>query len=146
LLTAFASFWKENGEFMTGHTGYREAAPQLIIMAFLHRIINGGGYIDREYGVGRGRVDLLVRQPYTGPDGARAWQREALELKVWREHQPDPLEQGLAQLDGYLDRLELDTGVLVIFDTRPDTVPITDRTTFSEVQTPSGRTVTLLRG
>jgi hypothetical protein len=146
LLTAFASFWKENGEFSTGHTGYREAAPQLILMAFLHRVINGGGYIDREYGVGRGRVDLLVRQPYTGPDGARAWQREALELKVWREHQPDPLEQGLSQLDGYLDRLELDTGVLVIFDTRPDTVPITDRTTFSEVQTSSGRTVTLLRG
>jgi len=145
LLTEFVSFWKEHGEFMTGHTGYREAAPQLIMMAFLHRIINGGGYIAREYGVGRGRIDLLVRQPYTAPDGARAWQREALELKVWRKHQPDPLQQGLAQLDGYLDRLELDTGVLIIFDSRPDTASIADRTAFSEVQTPSGRTVTLLR-
>jgi len=146
LLTAFVSFWKEHGEFMTGHSGYREAAPQLIMMAFLHRIINGGGYIDREYGVGRGRIDLLIRQPYTTPDGARAWQREALELKVWRKHQTDPLEQGLAQLDRYLDRLELDTGVLVIFNTRPDAAPITERTAFSEVQTSSGRTVTVLRG
>ena len=145
LLTAFASFWKENGEFMAGHSGYREAAPQLIMMAFLHRIINGGGYIDREYGVGRGRIDLLIRQPYTAPDGTRAWQREALELKVWRGRQSDPLKQGLAQLDGYLDRLELDTGVLVVFDSRPGAASIAVRTAFSEVRTPSGRAITLLR-
>jgi len=145
LLTEFVSFWKEHGEFMTGQTRYREAAPQLIMMAFLHRIMNGGGYIAREYGVGRGRIDLLVRQPYTAPDGTRAWQREALELKVWREYRRDPLQQGLAQLDGYLDRLELDTGVLVIFDSRPDAAVITERTAFSEVHTPSGRAVTLLR-
>jgi len=145
LLTEFAAFWKENGEFMTGNAGYREAAPQLIMMAFLHRIVNGGGYIDREYGVGRGRIDLLIRQPYTAADGTRSWQREALELKVRRTGKPDPLVEGLAQLDAYLDRLELDTGVLVIFDTRPDAAPITDRTAFSDVRTVSGRTVTLLR-
>ncbi len=34
-------------------------------MAYLQRTVNGGGYIDREYGVGRGRIDLLVRWPYS---------------------------------------------------------------------------------
>ncbi len=34
-------------------------------MGYLHRIVNGGGYIDREYGVGRGRIDLLIRWPHT---------------------------------------------------------------------------------
>ncbi|MEU1983626.1 ATP-binding protein [Nocardia sp. NPDC019395] len=145
LLTEFAAFWKLNGEILTGDQRYHEVAPQLVLMAFLHRIVNGGGYIDREYGVGRGRIDLLIRQPYTGTDGHRAEQREALELKVWADKQKDPLEQGLTQLDSYLDRLDLPTGVLVIFDRRAKAAPITERTAFSEVTSPTGRTVTLLR-
>lgn len=116
LLTEFTAFWKLNGEILTAENGYHEVAPQLVLMAFLHRIVNGGGYIDREYGVGRGRIDLLIRQPYTAASGRRAEQREALELKVWRDGRADPLEAGLTQLDGYLDRIGLDTGVLVIFD------------------------------
>lgn len=145
LLQEFASFWREHGEILTTTSTYREVAPQLIMMAFLHRIINGGGYIDREYGIGRGRIDLLVRQPYTGSDGKRAWQREALELKVWRDGRPDPLYEGLRQLDSYLDRLGLDTGVLCIFDARAQAVPITERTTLAEQHTPAGRTITLFR-
>jgi type II secretory pathway predicted ATPase ExeA len=145
LLQEFASFWREHGEILTSTSTYREVAPQLIMMAFLHRIVNGGGYIDREYGVGRGRIDLLVRQPYTAGDGNRAWQREALELKVWRDGRLDPLAEGLQQLDSYQDRLDLATGVLVIFDTRTQAAPITERTAFSAETTPSGRNVTLLR-
>lgn len=145
LLEEFASFWKQNGEVLTATSGYHEAAPQLVLMAFLHRIVNGGGYIDREYGVGRGRIDLLVRQPHIDSDGRRAWQRQALELKVWRDKQADPLAEGSAQLDSYLDRLDLPTGVLVIFDRRTDAAPIGQRTAFSTITTPAGRTATLLR-
>jgi len=145
LLREFVEFWKENGEFMTGKADYREAAPQLIMMAYLHRVVNGLGHISREYGVGRGRIDLLVRQPYTAASGATEWQREALELKVWRAGKADPLEQGLGQLDAYLDRLSLETGVLVIFDARASAASITERTAFSQAQTLSGRTVTVLR-
>ncbi len=50
---------------------------------------------DREYGVGRGRIDLLLRWPYPADDGKRAWQKEALELKVWRQGRPDPFQKGL---------------------------------------------------
>ncbi len=45
-------------------------------MAFLQRVVNGGGFIDREYGVGRRRIDLLVRWPYAGEHGQHQWQRE----------------------------------------------------------------------
>lgn len=145
LLTEFAAFWKQNGEILTLKQGYHEAAAQLVLMAYLHRIVNGGGYIDREYGLGRGRIDLLIRQPYTGPDGCRAWQREALELKVWRDNAKDPLAEGLTQLDGYLDRVDLDTGVLVVFDRRTTAAPITERTGFIETSSPAGRSITLLR-
>ena len=39
---------------------YHEVAPQLIFMAFLQRIVNGGGFVDREYGIGMGRVDITL--------------------------------------------------------------------------------------
>lgn len=145
LLEEFAAFWKQHGEILASTSWYQEAAPQLVIMVFLQRIVNGGGYIDREYGVGRGRIDLLIRKPYTGADGHRLEQREALELKVWRPHQADPLPEGLAQLDGYLDGLDLQTGTLVVFDRRPSAPPVGERTSFGVERTPSGRAVTLLR-
>ncbi len=146
LLQEFSEFWIEHGEVLASTMTYHEVAPQLVLMAYLHRIVNSGGHIDREYGVGRGRIDLLVRWPYTGtPDGVRKWQREALELKVWAEGKADPLERGLAQLDGYLEGLSLDSGVLVIFDRRPDARPIASRTRFEQAATPSGRAVKLLR-
>jgi hypothetical protein len=66
-------------------------------------------------------------------------------LKVWHDRESDPLDEGLAQLDGYLERLGLDTGVLVIFDRRPGAAPIAERTTFEAAATPSGRAATVLR-
>jgi hypothetical protein len=50
-----------------------------------------------------------------------------------------------ASLDGYLERLGLDTGVLVVFDRRPGAAPIAERTAFEEARTPSGRAATVLR-
>ena len=101
--------------------------------------------MDREYGAGLGRIDLLVRKPYVGADGTPAEQREAIELKVRRAKTGDPLEEGLAQLDGYLERLSLNSGHLVIFDRRPKVLRSQPRTDLSDTHTPGGRAVTLLR-
>lgn len=40
------------GEDEPGHlpVDYKEAGPQLLLQAFLQRIVNGGGRIEREYG------------------------------------------------------------------------------------------------
>ena len=146
LLEDFARFWVEHGEIIAAGVPYHEVAPQLVLMAHLQRVVNGGGYIDREYGAGRGRIDLLVRWPWRDGDGRRQVQREALELKVWREGQPDPLAAGLRQLDGYLERLGLDHGVLVVFDRREGAALIADRTGFEAAETEGGRQVTVLRG
>ena len=40
--------------------------PQLLRQAFLQRLVNGGGRVEREYGLGRGRTDLLVIWRYPG--------------------------------------------------------------------------------
>jgi hypothetical protein len=145
LLEGFAAFWREHGEVLAAGMSYHEVAPQLVLMAYLQRVVNGGGYVDREYGVGRGRIDLLVRWPYRGADGGREWQRAALELKVWAPGRPDPLARGLAQLDEYLARLGLDAGVLVVFDRRAEAAPIEERTRFEAARTDAGRAVTVLR-
>ncbi len=106
LLDDFVAFWREHAESFLKRQPYSEAAAQLVCMAYLQRVVNGGGYIDREYAVGSGRIDLCVRWPLD--DGTR--QRFALELKVWREGYSDPVEEGLKQLAGYLKRLGLDEG------------------------------------
>lgn len=143
ILREFAAFWREHGEVLAAGMPYHEVAPQLVLMAYLQRVVNGGGYVDREYGVGRGRIDLLVRWPYTKKNGARAVQRRALELKVRRAGEPDPLRKGLEQLDAYLEQLRLRRGTLVIFDRRPSRprrAPV-----FSRAETRSGRLVTVLQ-
>ncbi|MCG8459897.1 MAG: PD-(D/E)XK nuclease domain-containing protein, partial [Holophagales bacterium] len=125
LLEAFAGFWVEHAEHFLARQPYSEAAAQLIFMAFLQRIVNGGGFVDREYAVGAGRIDLCVRWPRPGE--TRGVDRWAVELKVWRADAADPLPQGLEQLGSYLERLGLRQGTLVIFDLRPGAPPLPER-------------------
>jgi len=146
VLEEFAGFWRMHGDLLSIRMPYHEVACQLILMAWLQRIVNGGGYVDREYGINRGRIDLLLRWPWRDAQGRRQFQREALELKVRAPGRPDPLKEGLAQLDAYLAGLGLDHGVLVIFDRRPDAAPIEERTGFEEMVTAGGKAVLVMRG
>ncbi|WP_224366175.1 ATP-binding protein [Hyalangium versicolor] len=142
-LREFVAFWRLHCDVLAAGVSYHEVAPQLVLMAFLQRVVNGGGFVEREYGVGRGRIDLLVRWPYL-EQGQRQWQQHALELKVWREQEADPLAEGLVQLEIYLERLGLEEGVLVIFDRRKQAGG-KPQGSFEESQTSSGRKVTVLR-
>lgn len=54
------------------------------------------------------------------------------------------LDEGLVQLDGYLARLGLDSGALLIFDRRPSVLKQPLNPKFEQTRTPSGRAVTLL--
>ena len=146
ILREFLSWWCEHGEFMMKTGYYQEAAAQLVFMAWLQRVVNGGGIIDREYGIGRGRIDVLVRWPLPGATPPAAWQREAFELKVWVDGKPDPLARGLEQLERYLDGLGLNHGTLVIFDRRNGAAPIAERSAISETETKKGYSVTVVRG
>ncbi len=136
LLDAFLRFWRQHGEPLLKSAPYHEIAPHLVLMAFLHRVVNAGGTIEREYAIGMGRMDLCVRYKDLVL---------AIELKVWRDGEPDPLAEGLEQIDGYLAGLSQDTGWLVIFDRRSGIAPIRERTTSESAVTPCGRVVTVIR-
>jgi hypothetical protein len=146
VLEEFTDWWIQNGEQLTSTGHYSEAAAQLILQGYLQRAVNGTGTIDREYAIGTGRVDLHLRWPYTTPDGVRHVQREGFEIKVWRTNRANPQPAALRQLDRYLDRLQLDTGVLAIFDQRRSAPSIDLRTGLSTVTSPAGRIITLLTG
>ncbi|MDG4595040.1 MAG: AAA family ATPase [Candidatus Contendobacter sp.] len=136
LLMAFLRFWRQHGQPLLGSAPYHEIAPHLVLMAFLHRVINGGGTLEREYAIGMGRMDLCLRY------GAVTL---GIELKVWREGEPDPLAEGLEQLDGYLAGLGLESGWLVIFDRRAGQPPIRERTASTETGSPQGWRITVIR-
>ena len=101
VLETFLAFWRQHCESLIRTVSYPEVAPHLILMAFLDRVRNAGGALEREYAVGSGRMDLCLRY---GPDAF------AFELKGWRDGRPDPLDEGLAQLDRYLAGLGLASG------------------------------------
>ncbi|MCA6590885.1 MAG: ATP-binding protein [Pseudanabaena sp. M38BS1SP1A06MG] len=137
LLDSFIDFWRQHGEPLFKSTPYPEIAPHLVLMAFLHRVVNGGGSLEREYAVGSGRMDICLRYGEL---------TLGMELKVWRDRKPDPLNEGLKQLDKYLSGLNLDTGWLVIFDRREDLPPLSDRTITESAISPAGRDITVIRG
>ncbi|MEO1743668.1 MAG: ATP-binding protein [Cyanobacteria bacterium J06629_9] len=137
LLTAFLGFWRQHGEPLLRSASYHEIAPHLVLMAFLHRVVNGGGTLEREYAIGTDRMDLCLRYGSV---------TLAIELKVWREGRPDPLKVGLEQLEKYMVGLGTELGWLVIFDRRSGVPPIAERTTTVTAETPKGFSVTVIRG
>ncbi|MEA5465643.1 ATP-binding protein [Leptothoe sp. PORK10 BA2] len=137
LLAAFLSFWQQHGEPLLKSAAYHEIAPHLVMMAFLHRVVNGEGTLEREYAIGTDRMDLCLRY------GAVTL---GIELKVWRQGRPDPITAGLTQLDKYLAGLGIDTGWLVIFDQQQGLPPLADRTTTEMGTTVHGRRITVIRG
>ncbi|HLO89010.1 MAG TPA: ATP-binding protein [Nostocaceae cyanobacterium] len=136
LLTAFLKFWRQHGEPLLGSTGYHEIAPHIVLMAFLHRVVNGGGTLEREYAIGSDRMDLCLR--YKGVT-------LGIELKVWRDKKRDPQTEGIEQLESYLARLGLDFGWLFVFDRRKNALPMEERLSTQVVLTENQRRITVIR-
>jgi hypothetical protein len=112
LMLAWQEYWREDGHLAAEGFKYREAGPHLMMMAFLQRIVNGGGRIAREYGLGRKALDLLLTWPRPGAPP----ERHAIEIKLRRDRTTE--QKGIAQLGGYLEQAGLSEGWLVLFDLR----------------------------
>lgn len=120
LLDAFQQFFRQHSEHWLERFQYKEAGPQLLMQAFLQRIVNSGGRVEREYGLGRMRTDLLVVWPFDRaqgrPYGDGRVQREVIELKILYGSLSRTIQDGLEQTCKYMDRCGADEGHLVIFD------------------------------
>lgn len=109
LFTDWQTFWRKDGHLAAEGFGYREAGPHLMLMAFLQRVVNGGGRVEREYGLGRGALDLMI-----------CWRedRHVIEVKVRRDTETEI--DALDQVARYLDHTGLPEGWLVMFDLRKE--------------------------
>lgn len=116
LLGAFQQFFRENSEVWLERFAYKEAAPQLLMQAFLQRIVNGGGRINREYALGSKRTDLIVEWPTTDKGFYGNVQRIVIELKILHGALDTCIENGLKQTAGYADQLDAAQAHLVIFN------------------------------
>ena len=115
LMVAFQTFFREHSEHWVARFEYQEAGPQLLLQAFLQRIVNSGGRIEREYGLGRGRTDLLI----VWPQGERT-HKFVVECKLLHKSLEQTIADGLDQTAGYMDRCAAEAGHLIIFDRRED--------------------------
>ena len=116
LLAAFQDFFRQNSEHWIRRAQYTEAGPQLVLQAFLHRVVNGRGRIKREYALGSRRVDLLV----VWPVGDGGTERFVVECKLVKEGRSAAraIERGLEQTAAYMDTSGAAAGHLVVFDLR----------------------------
>ena len=116
LIAAFQAFFREHSEhWVQRFERYHEAGPQLLLQAHLQRIVNGGGRIEREYALGRGRTDLLIVWPQGGRE-----RRFVVECKVLRRGLERTIAEGVAQTRGYVDRCGAEAGHLIVFDRAPE--------------------------
>jgi type II secretory pathway predicted ATPase ExeA len=136
-LDNFFAFWLEHGEAMMKTVPYHEAAPTLVLMAYLQRVVNGAGRIEREYAAGSGRMDVLVIHGDV---------RMAIEVKVWRDKQANPQIKGIEQLERYLARHALSEGFLVIFDQRSSAPEWPERMSSEQLTTERGCLIEVMRG
>jgi AAA+ ATPase superfamily predicted ATPase len=131
LMRDFQQFWCENSAIWKEKFDYKEAAPHLIMMAFLQRVANGGGQIIRDIASGTGRLDIcLIYENRKYP----------IELKI--RYGDKYLEKGLTQIAGYMDIFGCDEGWMVIFDRRK-TVKWADKL-YIKKETVDGKTVTIV--
>ncbi|MBM4319959.1 MAG: ATP-binding protein [Deltaproteobacteria bacterium] len=105
LLRGFVVFWQRHGEVLLRGMPYHEAAPHLVFMAYLQRVVNHGGRITREFAVGTGRADVVAEL------GGR---EDVFELKLVRGRWTLP--EGLQQVAAYARRLGRTRGYLILFE------------------------------
>lgn len=121
LLSAFQQFFREHSEAWFDRFEYSEAGPQLLMQAFLQRIVDNDGRVTREYGLGRRRTDLFIEWPL---DEARRFQgpiqKIVVELKLLRTALETTVADGLKQTAECADKCGADEAYLVVFDRRPN--------------------------
>lgn len=115
LVANYLRWWRENADVAIKNNpdGYAEALVHLAFMAYLQKVVNGGGQIYREYAAGTGRVDLCVEM------GGR---REVIELKRVHPTRDKPervVQEGITQLCEYLDTLGEREGWLIVSNQQP---------------------------
>lgn len=117
LLLAFQQFFTSTPRFSCLGYLFKEARPQLVLQAFLQRIVNGGGRINREYSLGRKYTDLYMEWPLDQEKGFYGEvQRVVLELKILYANLDKTIADGVSQVVAYAEQYGAAEAHLIIFN------------------------------
>ena len=133
LMRDFQQFWHANGAIWVEKFDYREAAPLLIMMGFLQRVVNGGGQVIREMASGKGRLDICLIYEN---------QKYPIELKI--RYGEKYIGEGLRQTARYADCHCCNEGWMVVFDRR--TTVGWEEKLYMKKETVNGKTITIVGG
>ena len=133
LLDAFTTFYRRHSESWLERFEYKEAGHQLLLMAFLQRIVNGGGRIEREMAIGNGRTDLAIY-----------WKTQVVPIELKMHHDKWSQSDGLQQLSRYMDKLGQQRGYLVIFEKKNSTELPWEQRIRREIHQVDGKEIVLL--
>jgi hypothetical protein len=132
LMRDFQKFWQANSDvWVNKYSNYPEAGPLLVMMAFLQRVVNGGGQIIREMASGNGRLDLMMI--YND-------RKYPIELKI--RYGKKYVDKGIDQTCGYMDLHCCNEGWMVVFDRRK-TVKWENKL-YMKKETVDGKTLTIV--
>ncbi len=122
LVRDFQKFWRQDAGAWKDWQKFAEAGPHIMFMAFLQRVVNGGGVLTREMALGSYRMDIGLK--YKG----RSY---GVEIKLKPNFRR---ETALAQVRRYLDVMDAPEGWMLVFDPAPlGENPPADRFTWEDV-------------
>ena len=136
LLSDFQAYWRENSEIWKDRYEkeiyqYAEAAPHLVLQAFLQRVVNGGAQIIREMALGSMRADLCIIYED---------QKYPIEIKLL--YDSNTIKKGLEQTYNYMTKCGTNEGWLVVFD--KDTQKPWEEKIYMRTETFNGKNITVV--
>ena len=112
VIKAFQLFYNKYFKVWVERFNYKEAGSFLFLQAFLNRIIDGGGKIERIYGLGRRHFTLIITWP-------QADQRFILELYYFQDSIKRMVKENIDKMYETMKTLDIKAGHLIIFNPNP---------------------------
>lgn len=113
LLEDFRDFFYKRSEHWDQQILGYDAGPQLLLQAYLQKVVSSNGWMLRDYGIGRGRTDLLVVWRQGGKK-----RRFVIECMECHRNLERLIRVGSVNTGSYMKRCGAEAGHFVIFDPR----------------------------
>jgi AAA+ ATPase superfamily predicted ATPase len=115
ILRLFQVFFKKHYDQWVRRFSYKEAGASLLLQAFLQRIIDGGGKIERKYGLGRGYTTLIIKWPYKDEI-----QKAVIDIHYLTRGFKELAKDSMETMVETLKTMSINNGHLIIFNPNPD--------------------------
>ena len=145
----FVRLWQTQGDALIQTVLYESIAPYLAVFSFFHRLTQPRGSLKPTYEFQHQQMQLTMT--LTTPSISMDM---VVQVMVWHDGYPDPIQQGLAQLDLLL-RQSSTRGAnapsepvagMIIIDQRRDRLPCNERTRLESITTSTGMSLPMIRG